>query len=237
MKYLGSKNKYAKEILPLILKNRKPDQCFVEPFCGGCNITDKVANPRVANDVNSFLISMWRKLVEYNWIPPDYVSEEEYYNIKKDMLGYPPELVGFVGFNGSFGGKWWGGYARGKDSKGNPRNYLLEGKKNIMKQIPKLKGVWFTNDNYLSLSMPDNSIIYCDPPYKGTTKYKDVINYNRFWEWTRQKSREGHTVFISEYAAPDDFTCIWQKEVNCDLTKNDSKRTEKLFRFISRDIY
>lgn len=35
MKYVGSKNRHAKEILPIILKDRKPDQWYVEPFVGG----------------------------------------------------------------------------------------------------------------------------------------------------------------------------------------------------------
>ena len=37
MKYMGSKSRIANEILPIILKNRKPNQYYVEPFCWGCN--------------------------------------------------------------------------------------------------------------------------------------------------------------------------------------------------------
>ena len=29
MKYMGSKARIAKEILPIILKDRKPEQCYV----------------------------------------------------------------------------------------------------------------------------------------------------------------------------------------------------------------
>ena len=35
MKYMGSKNRYYKEILPIILHNRRDGQCYVEPFVGG----------------------------------------------------------------------------------------------------------------------------------------------------------------------------------------------------------
>lgn len=35
MKYMGSKRKLVKEILPIMLKQRKPNQCWVEPFVGG----------------------------------------------------------------------------------------------------------------------------------------------------------------------------------------------------------
>jgi DNA adenine methylase len=47
MKYMGSKRRIAKEILPIILKDRKPSQWYVEPFCGGANIIDKVDGKRL----------------------------------------------------------------------------------------------------------------------------------------------------------------------------------------------
>ena len=42
MKYMGSKNRIAKHILPIILKDRKENQYYVEPFVGGANMIDKV---------------------------------------------------------------------------------------------------------------------------------------------------------------------------------------------------
>ena len=42
MKYMGSKARHAKELLPIILKDRKEGQWYVEPFVGGCNMIDKV---------------------------------------------------------------------------------------------------------------------------------------------------------------------------------------------------
>lgn len=50
MRYLGSKARIAKEILPIILADRKEGQYFVEPFCGGCNVTASVPGNRIAND-------------------------------------------------------------------------------------------------------------------------------------------------------------------------------------------
>ena len=32
---MGSKNRIVNEILPIILKDRKPNQWYVEPFVGG----------------------------------------------------------------------------------------------------------------------------------------------------------------------------------------------------------
>lgn len=60
MQYLGGKTRIAKEILPIILADRKEGQYFVEPFCGGCNVTDNVLGNRIANDYNEYLIAMFR---------------------------------------------------------------------------------------------------------------------------------------------------------------------------------
>ena len=34
MKYMGSKARFSKEILPIILKERTADQWYIEPFAG-----------------------------------------------------------------------------------------------------------------------------------------------------------------------------------------------------------
>ena len=44
-------------------------------------------------------------------------------------------------------------------------------------------------------------------------------------------NKQGHKVFVSEYNAPEDFKCVWEKEINSSLTKDtgSKKATEKLF--------
>lgn len=233
MKYVGSKNKYAKELLSIILKDRLPYQFYVEPFVGGCNIIDKVGGNRIGNDIHYYLIELL-KSIQDGWIPPNYISEEEYKIIKNNIDKYSPCLAGFVGFCCSYSGKWWGGYARGSDKYGNPRNYAAEAKRNLIKQALKLKEIILLNKNYYEFFIPSNSIIYCDPPHQKTTKYKGCENfdYNRFWNWVRKRTFEGHKVFVSEYNAPKDFVCIWRKEVNNTLEKNtgSKKGIEKLWK-------
>ena len=59
---------------------------------------------------------------------------------------------------------------------------------------------------------------------------EQVLEYDDFWEWCRNMNEQGHTVYISEYSAPDDFVCVWQKEItNSMATKNTYKPIEKLF--------
>src|ERR1041384_7091307 len=201
---MGSKNRHAKELLSIILKDRLPNQYFVDLFCGGCNIVDKVNGPRIANDINYYLIEMFKAVSTNQFIPPDYVTNEYYNEIRKNPKNYPPYLVGFVAFGCSYSGKEWGGYARGNDSKGNPRNYCLESKKNLLKQVSNLKGIQFYNKNYWEIEIPENAICYCDIPYKNSTKYKDNFDHDKFWDWARNQSKL-NKVYISEYSAPSDF--------------------------------
>lgn len=225
MQYLGSKARIAKKILPIILKDRKPDQYYVEPFVGGCNSIDKVSGPRIGNDSNEYLIALWRAL-RSGWAPPTTISKELYTEIRLNKDKFPKELVCFVGFLCSFGGKWFGGYA--VNSKGD--NYAERGAKSLLKQIENLKGIEFTEANYQNFIIPSNSIIYCDPPYANTTQYKDKFDSVKFWEWCREKFKEGHKIFISEYSAPDDFECLIEIPISTKLNKNkDQPRIEKLF--------
>lgn len=69
MQYLGGKTRIAKEILPIILADRKEGQYFVEPFCGGCNVTANVSGNRIANDYNEYLIAMFRGAGIWGEIP------------------------------------------------------------------------------------------------------------------------------------------------------------------------
>lgn len=233
MKYVGSKKRIAKDILPIILKDRKVNQAYIEPFVGGANIIDKVDGKRIGLDENYFLIEMFKAL-QKGWVPPDNITEDEYKDIKQRKdIKYSPELVGFVGIGCSYSGKWFGGYARGNQNNGSPRNYCLESKKNLLNQKDSLISVEFIWSSFTQSHplFPANSIIYCDPPYEGTTKYKDGIDHKVFWQWIRNLSQT-HTVFVSEYNAPSDFECVWSKEVFNTLDKNTGakKGIEKLFK-------
>ena len=108
----------------------------------------------------------------------------------------------------------------------------------LKKQIPHLKDVDFRFCSYQDLEIPEKSLIYCDPPYRGTTGYKTGFDNDLFWQWCRDKTTEGHTVLLSEYSAPADFECLIEIEhysaFNPDKSKI-KKTTEKLFIF--NDLY
>jgi DNA adenine methylase len=218
MIYMGSKQRIAKEILPIMLKDRD-NRLYIEPFAGGMNIIDHVNGNRVANDVNPYLISMWKALVEDNY-QPENITKEIYADVRDNKDKYPAHFVGWVGFACSFRGKFFGGFAgQIKTKVGTIRDYQEESTRNARKQLEKLKGVTFSNKPFLELEIPDNSIVYCDPPYEGTTKYANDFDHKVFWEWVRAISKKNR-VFVSEYNAPSDFNLLWEKQLSSSLSTN-----------------
>ena len=230
MKYKGSKARIANEIKEVILKDRAPGEAVIEPFGGGANFTSSIDGERVCSDVNKYVISCLDALSK-GWIPPKDITRGFYnecrakYN-KGDCLASELKIIGYVGINGSYGGRFYdGGYAGITTTRnGSERNYPREAFNNVMKQVEKLKGVIFIACDYRSLQILDKSIIYCDPPYYGTKEYieakKSGFSTCEFFQWCRDRASEGHKVFVSEYAAPDDFACVWEKEVKSSLSAN-----------------
>ena len=55
--------------------------------------------------------------------------------------------------------------------------------------------------DYSQVIIPDNSVIYCDPPYRGTHEYLNSFDWGKFDDWCLGQSQQ---VFISEYSMPKD---------------------------------
>lgn len=226
VRYLGSKRRIIKQLLPIILKDRKADQHFVEPFAGGCNVTEHITGNVIANDNNQYLITMYQAM-QAGWTPPGTLPDLAYKHIKDHKENYPPEVVGFAGLC-SFGGKFFGGYARTAG-----RDQSAETSRGIIKQSGKLRHINFICGDYQALRIPKDSIVYCDAPYANTTKYKQNFDYERYYEWLRLISKR-HTVYISEYFMPDDFKCILEVPLTINVQGDKVKSvTERLFKYIN----
>lgn len=233
MKYMGSKARIASELLSIILKDRQPNQFYVEPFVGGANVIDKVEGNRIGSDNNKYLIALLNK-VKDGYLPIDFISREDFYKIKLNKEQYPLEVVALCGILASYNGNWfraYGGYSVTKTGK--DRNYYKEGVNNLLKQATSLKGIDFYCCEYFDLDIPSNSIIYCDPPYDGVDKtYKEKkFDHSKFWQWCRDMTHNGHKVYVSEYNAPDDFECVWTKELTKTHPNQKTNSIEKLFKF------
>lgn len=239
MKYVGSKNRLAKDLIPIIqpyINNNGGG--YLEPFVGGANLIDKiVCDNKYGSDINKYLIALLQQVQKDITIIPDHISEEEYFKVRDNKTEYPDWYVGLIGFCATFGAKWFGGYARGFKSDGiTPRDLPNEAIRNLKKQAKHLQGITFNCCSYEDINIDiENFVIYCDIPYKGTIKYenKNIFDYEKFYEWCIKMSQH-NKVLISEYYMPEDrFECIWSKDtkVMIDSNKtNGSIRTERLFK-------
>jgi len=224
MRYIGGKTRLGKQISGILKSYRKEEQEYIEPFIGSCGVFQHMDNPKLGSDLDEDIISFLIALKE-GWIPPKNVSEEIYNQIKNNEITCSPPLRGFVAYGCSFGGKKWGGYARGED-----RNYAYESHKSALKLQPKIENAQFIHCDYSELK-PENALIYCDPPYKGVTDYPylGAFDHRKFWDVVRKWS-EGNTVIVSEYTAPEDFVSIWEKRKITTIDHNSKlSRVEKLF--------
>jgi len=239
MKYMGSKSRIAKDIVPIIQKYIDVNTKFyVEPFCGGCNVIDKISGTKkIANDKHECLIDLYKNLDKLNTLP-EFITKEHYSEVRecfnKKLNTYDKWYIGSIGFLASYNGRFFdGGYAGLVNTKaGTTRNYYAEAKRNLENQIPNLKDIIFTCSDYKNMNC-SNSVVYCDPPYKDTKLYgiNKTFNYDEFWQWVRDTS-ENNIVIVSECQAPDDMNCIWSQEVlrTIDNTKRVSS-VEKLYTY------
>ena len=215
MKYVGSKNRLAKRLLPIMLE-RRGKRPWVEPFVGGGNMIDKVANRRIGGDKNKYVVALLREMAKPGFQAP-WVPNEIHDTIKADPAAWPEWIVGFALVCMSYGGKWRGGYAR---APGSPwRDLAMEAIRNVEAQAGRMQGCELHHCDYRQLPIPPNSLIYCDPPYKGArhdhyARFSNAaaFDHRRFWDWCRGMSGGGHVVFISEYEAPADFECVFAME-------------------------
>lgn len=232
LQYLGSKSRISSQLVAILQSHIDTYSIsqYVEPFVGGANVIDKVkCGSKVGYDINKYLIALLNKTRDSTCDFPETISKDDYCSIKENKDNYPDWLVGLVGFCGSYSAKWFGGYAKGNDT----RDRQNEAIRNLISQSENLKDCSFVCVDYQSVSV-SNALIYCDPPYKGTTGYKDLIDYNEYYNWCREMSKN-NLVFCSEYSMPDDFVCVWEKQhktlIDCnrDGMSDSNKRVEKLF--------
>lgn len=228
MQYLGGKSRLSKPISEIINQYSK-NKTFVSLFCGSCAIESKVeSKSKILNDSHRYLISMFRAIQDGYQIPEN-ISKDEYERIKNNK-DENEALTGFVGFACSFGGKWFGGYAHLKNY--TEKNYAAYSRNSLLKKMKGLDNAIFICKDYKDVYIHQDSVVYCDPPYIGTTSYSNSkkFNHDEFWDYMRKIS-EQNTVFISEYTAPDDFVSIWEK---VQTTKLDARKKSNIFTSIDK---
>lgn len=241
MKYMGSKSRITQHIVPIIQAYIDENQLhrYYEPFCGGCNVIDKInCSQKFANDYNKYLIALFKHLQQGGALYKE-CSRDFYNKVRNSYNAQDGEfedwVYGNIGFLASYNGRFFdGGFAQtGYEKTKNGtrlRNYYTESLNNLLEQFPKLKDIRFNYGSYID-THPHNMLVYADPPYQGTKQYnvsKD-FDYDLFWETMRDWSKY-NIVLISEENAPKDFQCIWEQSVSRSIKSTDKSRSlEKLF--------
>ncbi len=93
MKYMGSKSRIAKYIVPIIQQKIEESSIttYIEPFCGGCNVIDKVqCENKIASDNHKYLISMFQNLEKIKTFP-EFVTKEHYSDVRNQFNNKPHE--------------------------------------------------------------------------------------------------------------------------------------------------
>lgn len=89
------------------------------------------------------------------------------------------------------------------------------------------------NKDYKYFSNVKDSILYLDPPYENTEtgSYKSQVDYQEFYDWAYEMSKN-NIVLLSSYEVSDDrFTCVYEFKTARSTLKNGGRgsRCEKLF--------
>lgn len=236
MQYQGGKTRVAKDIAEIILAHRGDRTTYIEPFVGGAAVMTRVAPEfewTMGYDTMPDVIAMWQA-VQLGWEPPHTVTEADYAEAR--TWTEPSALRGFIGFPCSFGGKWFGGYAR--DPK-HGRNFADVAARSVMQRAETMRNTIFAVQDYTHLSGPavrpgmGQRVIYADPPYNGTLAYAGAGTFDsaEFWRHAKLWADAGAQVYVSEYAAPEGWRAIWTKQTQVSMARDKTTppATEKLW--------
>jgi len=190
MKFVGSKNRLCKYIIPIIQKiiDEGNYNGYLEVCVGGANVIDKIKhNNKIGSDIHKELIALLNYIKVLDNQLPITITEEEYKQVKNNKERYPDWYVGLVGFCATYSARYFQGYARSFKADGITRRDMAnEGIRNIDKQRKNLTDVNFYNKNFNEYTNEEinNYIIYCDIPYKDTKRYagQSKFNYEEFYE-------------------------------------------------------
>lgn len=92
--------------------------------------------------------------------------------------------------------------------------------------------IMVSNADYKKVVIPENSVIYCDPPYMNTEQYNISFDHESFFEWALKQKND---VFISEYTMPEGFYLITEFE-KLGLMSPNGRTTKKELLFCNHNF-
>lgn len=236
MQYNGGKKRIGKHIAQVVC-SREHVSTWVEPFCGMCSVASEVFKRQpdarfILSDDNQALVNMLVAL-QGGWTPPTWISRlsNEEYRVLKSEPNDSPEHA-FIATAMSFGGRWWGGLAGVNNARDSTAYYYKSGvsaASKISKFLDQSHAELMCV-SYPGVAPPEESVIYCDPPYRGTTKIRTEFDSESFASWA-ESTAHTHPVYVSEYRPlTTAFTQVYAVVKADDLSKKaGDTRTERLY--------
>ena len=250
--YQGSKSQIAE----FVVANLPPADVFVDLFAGGCAVThcailsDKYKR-FICNDINDtpmiFKRAIDGEFRDFSYVP----TREEFfesddpvikliYSFGNDGETYlwsreiePVKVCAsrMISANSQYERRMW--YRKFMN---NLEEYIAKygevvdaGHTKQLQSLERLESLEIKQQDYQTVEIPSNSLVYCDPPYRGTTGYNgSTFDFVAFDEWLADVD---FMVVVSEYTAPNDcveVASIDKRSLRC-ATDNSTVKQEKLF--------
>lgn len=253
MVYLGSKNRIAKHIVPILqnIIDKNNYEYYVEPFVGGGNVIDKInCLIKCGFDINENLIELHRAMQNFkNDFDYDFFynlcdelnKQENKEQNKKQWLHYKNSkeisvIKAFYGFIASYNGRYFDSFVL----TNNGRNYIRERFNNLVEQSKSklyrkiiFQGCnykWLLNGSYL---LNEPALWYCDIPYHNTKDYGVNFNFDEFEQWCEKIKTKDNTIILSEIRDLDSnkWKLIWSENHTYSHGGVKKKVKEKLYEY------
>ena len=97
-----------------------------------------------------------------------------------------------------------------------------------LERLQSLESLEIFTGDYRAVKIPDNAVVYCDIPYKGTAEYTaGAFDHAAFYEWALSRPFQ---VYVSEYSCPEGFTSVYEMKHRSILSSSANNCvTERLF--------
>ncbi len=198
---------------------------YCEPFCGMLGVYRHIPGLfegwdrmlYIAGDANASVIKMWKKTKE-GWIPPTTCTRTKFDTLRKSTISSAEK--GFLGHACCFGGQYFNTFSTDKVLDLPVQSKRVQ---DISQQVQLVK---FSSGSYDQFSSLRGYVIYCDPPYSGTTtRYFDEegrkrsFDYKLFEKWCQDMALY-NIVFVSEYNTLDiPAVKVWTKKGKASIYK------------------
>ena len=253
MPYKGSKSKIAQ----WVIEQLPPAETFVDIFAGGCAVTHAAMlsgkyERFICNDINGmtmiFKNAINGEYKDFSEVP----SRDDFFLSDDAALKL---LYSFGNDKSTY--LWGGEYEKLKvpasrmisapsiaERRKHYREFIKALKANIetlleknrvhalqglegLQRLEGLQGLEVTMADYQNIKIPDDAVVYADPPYLNTGEHYGGFDFGRFHKWLASVD---FPVYVSEYDAPPGCVQIAEKETVRKMAAHTSgKQVERIF--------